>query len=336
MAPEFSKTVKEVLARRAALLCSNPDCRTTTAGPSADPSKAVNIGEAAHIFGAMPGAARYRVDMTDGGRAEIANAIWLCRNCHRVVDSDASAYSFELLFQWRHDHERHILDKLGNRSGIARFDLFESKFATLLGQNSLAMQIAREKAPFWEHRLSAELLRQNLRRPARAWRDLNDDLYTRRVDVLSEEDVIPWAQARISEVTEFIKPLTSLYTRELQRSWGEPGVPGEVEEITHVCELIGRMGGELVRWEEDVRFTRAPEPYHNLPSCLSGAAGHQFEELMAVAGVLDAGIDRAEAASGGETVIEHTIVFNVPPGWENGISEETQRIRLQLGLPLEE
>lgn len=274
--------------------------------------------------------------MTDGGRAEIANAIWLCRNCHKIVDSDASAYSPELLFQWRHDHERHILDKLGSRSEIARFDLFESKFATLLGQNSLAMQIAREKTPFWEYRLSAELIRQNLRCPARAWRDLKDNLYTRRVYILAEEEVISWLQARISEATAFVKPLTSLYTRELQRSWGEPGVPGEVGEIVHVCELIGRMGDELVRWEEDARFTRAPEPYHNLPLCLSGAAGHQFEELMAVAGVLDAGIDRAEAACGEGTVIEHTIVFDMPPGWADRIAEETQRIRLQLGLPLAE
>lgn len=43
---------KEALARRVNYLCSNPGCGKPTAGPHSDPSKALNIGVAAHITAA--------------------------------------------------------------------------------------------------------------------------------------------------------------------------------------------------------------------------------------------------------------------------------------------
>lgn len=52
-------------------MCSNIGCRVVTSGPADDPNKAVGIGEAAHIYGAKAGSARFRHDMTDGARAEI-------------------------------------------------------------------------------------------------------------------------------------------------------------------------------------------------------------------------------------------------------------------------
>lgn len=56
--PEFFPT-KSALAKRAAQICSNPSCRRPTSGPHHDPSKALNLGEAAHIRGAHPGSARF-------------------------------------------------------------------------------------------------------------------------------------------------------------------------------------------------------------------------------------------------------------------------------------
>ena len=57
--PDFSKKTSEILAKRAAQLCSNPNCLKKTSGPHSNPEKAVNKGEAAHIRGARPRSARY-------------------------------------------------------------------------------------------------------------------------------------------------------------------------------------------------------------------------------------------------------------------------------------
>jgi hypothetical protein len=59
MRDDFSEDIKRALAARVANQCSNPDCRAVTSGPQTDPSKAVNVGVAAHITAASPGGPRH-------------------------------------------------------------------------------------------------------------------------------------------------------------------------------------------------------------------------------------------------------------------------------------
>ena len=52
---DFSNDVKELLAKRAGVRCSNPNCRQPTSGPASESKKSVNIGVVAHITAASPG-----------------------------------------------------------------------------------------------------------------------------------------------------------------------------------------------------------------------------------------------------------------------------------------
>lgn len=61
---DFSVETKDVLARRAGMRCSWPTCDQLTAGPREDPTKALNVGVAAHICAAAPGGPRYAAEMT--------------------------------------------------------------------------------------------------------------------------------------------------------------------------------------------------------------------------------------------------------------------------------
>lgn len=106
--PDFLKPTIDTLAKRAGLICSKPDCKAITGGPHSDPSKARNIGEAAHIYGARPGSARYNPDLTDEQRSNISNGIWLCRTHAREIDGDEHKYPVELLHQWKQEHEQWI------------------------------------------------------------------------------------------------------------------------------------------------------------------------------------------------------------------------------------
>ena len=59
-ADDFPVNIKDVLAKRIGFRCSNPGCRQLTNGPQTDPSKAVNVGVAAHITAASPQRAAIR------------------------------------------------------------------------------------------------------------------------------------------------------------------------------------------------------------------------------------------------------------------------------------
>ena len=98
---EFTKETKDTVAKRVGLRCSNPNCRRPTSGPQAHPRKTVNIGVAAHIAAAAPGGPRYDDRMTPEERCGIENAVWLCQNCAKLIDSDASRYTTDLLRRWR-------------------------------------------------------------------------------------------------------------------------------------------------------------------------------------------------------------------------------------------
>lgn len=108
--PDFSEGIKQTLAKRAGQVCSNPECRRPTSGPHSDETKAINLGEAAHIRAARPGQARYDASMTDEQRADITNGIWLCKECARRIDVDEARYAVSLLVGWKNVHEKWVSD----------------------------------------------------------------------------------------------------------------------------------------------------------------------------------------------------------------------------------
>ena len=65
----------------------------------------MNTGIAAHITAASPGGPRYDPAFSSDERREISNAIWLCSNCAKLIDSDIKHYTVELLRHWKSEAE---------------------------------------------------------------------------------------------------------------------------------------------------------------------------------------------------------------------------------------
>jgi hypothetical protein len=101
MRDDFPEDVKRALTARVANQCSNPDCRATTSGPQTDPSKAINVGVAAHLTAASPGGPRYDPALSPVERQGGLNGIWLCQNCAKLVDNDPARFTIELLRAWK-------------------------------------------------------------------------------------------------------------------------------------------------------------------------------------------------------------------------------------------
>jgi hypothetical protein len=98
---DFSLDTKELLAKRVGTQCSNPNCRQPTSGPSSDPTKALNIGVAAHITAAASGGPRYNPDLTTEERRSPDNGIWCCQNCAKLIDNDEMTYTVDALGSWK-------------------------------------------------------------------------------------------------------------------------------------------------------------------------------------------------------------------------------------------
>jgi hypothetical protein len=107
--------IRRSLAQRVGLICSNPECRAHTVGPQTDPLKIIDVGVAAHITAASSGGPRFDPTLTDRERAGIANGIWLCQNCAKLVDSDIVHFSVSILRGWKLAAEWESRRRIGKR-----------------------------------------------------------------------------------------------------------------------------------------------------------------------------------------------------------------------------
>lgn len=101
MRDNFTARVVRRLADRAGHRCSNPDCRRDTSGPNALADDAVNVGVAAHITAAAAGGPRFESALSRAQRQSVANGIWLCQWCAKLVDSDVTRFTKEVLIGWK-------------------------------------------------------------------------------------------------------------------------------------------------------------------------------------------------------------------------------------------
>ena len=110
---DFKDSVKNILRQRAGDKCCL--CGTPTSGPSNDPEKAHNIGQAAHITAASKGGPRYDETLTTEQRSSPENGIWLCGNCHTIVDGDkeGKVYTVEILEQHKKECEEQARKAFG-------------------------------------------------------------------------------------------------------------------------------------------------------------------------------------------------------------------------------
>jgi hypothetical protein len=274
----FKQSVITTIARRAANRCSNPDCGAVTSGPTDDPSKAVNVGEAAHIYGAHPGSARYNSEMLSADRGAIANAIWLCGNCHKIIDDDPNRFPAGLLFEWVKDHERKIGELVG-KAGVELRLRYERRHLEDFGRLSyLSERIVTEKADAWEYRLTAEVLRFEMEPTIRRWRALKNGLYMRSVTYVAEDETLNWVRLKFDELGKIIRAFDHIANNEFAKAWGEPGTPGYDIEIVDTCRLFSEMCDSSLRWEEDVRFAKLATHHESIRDCLKGMVGMLIDE----------------------------------------------------------
>ena len=334
MNPDFNKKTIETLAKRAAYKCSNPECRVNTVGPNSNPEKSTKIGEAAHIFGARIGSKRYNSEMNDTARAEITNSIWLCRNCHKLMDTDETKYTPNILFAWREKHEEYISSTLGNNTDQIIYKEQTSILADFKDYPPIIKRIILDKPYGWEYRLTAELMRYFNTPLFRKLKDLKEGLYLKNITTIEPEKSFTWIQDRLNEMSKIATPAKGLLEL-LTKSWGKPGEPGDIKEIHHATSLIRDYLEHVISFEEKIHFVNPPEEYERPVSLLKNLIGSQVRKLSSIPSDLDNIISLSieyEKENNTPKEIKKVFLFDLPQNWEIEFHKELIKAKRNQSL----
>ncbi|QWF15120.1 hypothetical protein [Lysobacter capsici] len=323
----FKQSIVTTLAKRAANCCSNPECRAVTSGPTVDAHDSVNVGEAAHIYGANPGSARYDPEMESVDRSSITNAIWLCANCHKIVDDDPNRYPAGLLYEWQREHEGWIARQIGKVSAQVR-QRYEKRHLEDLGKLSyLAERLILEKGEYWEYLLTAEVLRQEIAPIVRRWSALKNGLYVGPYVRIKREDFLAWISGKSDEILRIVNALSALTNVEFSRSWGKPGIAGNDIDIVSTCRLYGEVCSSALAWEESVRFTHVDEEFVEIRDLYAGVAGDVFEQVEKIPKFITDVFDGEPVAG----TYNLTLDIGLPEGWSDAVEAAMLRAGRALG-----
>ncbi|MEO1078211.1 MAG: hypothetical protein AAFY29_01560 [Pseudomonadota bacterium] len=268
--------------------------------------------------------------MSDFDRSQITNAIWLCRNCHKLIDTDATRFSSDVLFAWREMHEEFVVTSLGKATDLIEHDLERASLAQFDEFPPIVRRIVRDKPTAWEWMLAKELL-QYLNAPVfRRLHDVRSGSYFRAGNHVASEEVLTWAKERLTESRRSVAPVNQLMTR-LTDSFGEPGEPGDAEEIRHVCTLIQACISEFVAYEERLQFDMLPDEASRLVELLKEGLGSQVQKLELLPEFFDEALCIVAERDGDEAaeprVIEKVITFELSDRWIRDVRNELQKIR---------
>lgn len=192
--------------------------------------------------------------------------------------------------------------------------------------SAAALQIAETKPNFWEYKLTGELIGDWVGPIERKYNDLQAGLYALPRQVVPGSEFIAWTSNQLGAVADQTKALSKLVDVELGRAWGDPGVPGYVDEIRRVCSYIADACARLLAWEEAVRSVHTDEVYSEIMNLLPGAIGGNIAEVLKLTPFIN------NMVSAGAGSYEFKIVIAFPDGWEDRFEAVTERVREQLEM----
>ncbi|MGZ9722811.1 hypothetical protein [Rhizobium miluonense] len=263
--------------------------------------------------------ARYRAEMSDEERAAITNAIWLCRDCHGLIDKDPLRFPSELLILWKEAHEKKLVDQIGKPGDVIRKFAADRELKSLGDLPLYAEQLIREKPDHWEYMLTAELLDFHLAPVLRKARDLSQGLIVKPSAPLPRDEIFTWLHRKVIELSEAPNTFLALI-EEIKVSWGPPGLPGEAANINHVCQLFAQAADYLVTIAEEIRFTYLPEGFEGLARALVEGALFPLKRMPELAAFIRS-IFSQDAPSGAH---HFELVLELPEGWAGRVAREMQ------------
>lgn len=130
--------------------------------------------------------------------------------------------------------------------------------------------IAIEKASYWEYILSAKLLKSRLTEINRSYLELEKGLVFHKSKSFEISEFCDWVSNSSTDLIKLLSIFGNVFEVELIKSYGEPGVAGNVYEIKNVVDKITSLCKELLAWEYELQGIIPPVELSEVVELMKG------------------------------------------------------------------
>ena len=189
-----------------------------------------------------------------------------------------------------------------------------------------ALMLALRRDQYWDVRLFATVLEEELDRRATLRREIEHGLASADVTFVDIVDLASWVQDRLHEVQRLAQTATTILNNYLPQVRGGDAVPSE---LVDVARRLAQVWEDSARWTLRCRSVRVDERAERLVDLLANANAHMLDELWEFGHTIIPHLDKAiEAlAVGGPSdyYLELTLTADV-----DELVEEMARLEREL------
>lgn len=191
-----------------------------------------------------------------------------------------------------------------------------------LAETAKAQQLAQDRPPLWEYRLTEELLRTKLSVLSRLCEDFKRGLLFGKRKPIGGKEYLDFVCHKISEPSDFVHIIKVAMEEELSLAWGEPGVAGNPTQILHAVNRMVNACHSVLEWEMELNSLRPPPKLQALGQSLQGIAQGIVDDLKRLPNDLS---DALEGTGTGNRHVKIAITFSSPPQLEK-FQAEMQKV----------
>ena len=192
-----------------------------------------------------------------------------------------------------------------------------------------ALMLALRRDQYWEIRLLATVLEEELGHRVPLRREIEYGLTSESVTFVDIVDLPSWALDRLEEARRLAKTASTIVNSYMPQVLGTDGVPGEPTEIVAVARRLAQVWEDNARWTLRCCSVRVDDRAQRLVDLLANVNAHMLDELWEFVHSIIPRLDEAiEAlAAGGSSDLNLVLTLTVDV---DELVDEIDRLKREL------
>src|ERR1051325_970096 len=197
-----------------------------------------------------------------------------------------------------------------------------------------ALRLVIERPAYWEYRLFAQVLVQEISRVRRLKQDLNYGIAFGRGERFENFGVLDWISRNGAVGERIIASIDQVLNVVLPEALGPPGAHGDPEAIVYAAQKLAESYRSAIEWAIEFQHIHVDDDFRNLVRLAARLIDNVIKEIEEWSEQIHKGIEAAITSlplpPGERRVVEFTLTLSVPDMSE--FHQELQRLKHLYGV----